>query len=126
MAGVSPVSVGTATCAVITDLAPAPMAARNGASSRSRSTSRLTSTTGTSRWESTRVAPWPGKCLTQAATRTDCRPSTAATVCRATRSGTVPNDLVPMTGLSASVLTSALGAMSRLMPQAASSEPMAR
>ena len=72
------------------------------------------------------MAPWPGKCLTQAATFTDCRPWTAATVCLATSSGSSPNDLVPITGLSASVLTSASGAMSRLMPQAASSEPIAR
>ena len=126
VAGRSPVSSGIATCAVMIDFAPASMAARNGTSSRSQSSSREARTTGISRWESWEVAPWPGKCFTQAATPSDCRPRTAATVCRATRSADEPNDRVPMTGLSSAVLMSATGPMSRFTPQAASSAAMAR
>ncbi len=47
-------------------------------------------TTGAARWESSTVSPWPGKCLTQAATPASASPCTAATPWRATRSGSAP------------------------------------
>ena len=51
-----------------------------------------------------RVAPWPGKCLAQAATPPACSPRTNATACRATSSGSAPNERSPITGLSGSEL----------------------
>ncbi len=96
--------------AVITALVPAAIAAWNGIRSRARSTSRSTSMTGIPWCESTAVSPWPGKCLEQAATPADCRPSTQAAVCRAHSSGSAPKERTPMTGLRGLELTSAVGA----------------
>ena len=72
------------------------------------------------------MLPCPGKCFAHAATPAACRPRTAAAACRATRSGSEPNDLIPMTGLSAAVFTSTDGARFTLMPRAARSWPSAR
>lgn len=102
------------------------MAARNGGSSRSYSVFASTSMRGSAWWESTAVSPWPGKCLVQAATPVDCRPSTQAAVCRATRSLLAPKERTPMTGLSGLALTSAEGAQSKLTPQAARRRPSSR
>ncbi len=106
---------------VMTDATPASTAARKGASSRSWSTSRVTSTRGSPWCESTTVSPWPGKCFAQAATPVDCRPSTQAAVWRATRAGSSPKLRTPMTGLSGEELTSTSGARSSPMPSAVSS-----
>ena len=126
VAGRSPVMAGTRMWAVITARTPASMAAAKGGRSRRRSTSSGASMTGRSWWESVMVAPWPGKCLAQAATPASCNPSTAAAACAATRAGSAPNERVPITGLSSAVFTSTVGAMSRVTPREASSTPIAR
>ena len=74
VAGPSPVSAGTRMCAVMIARTPASTTAANGGRSRSRSSAADTSTVGSSWWESATVAPWPGKCLAQAATPADWRP----------------------------------------------------
>ena len=53
---------------------PAAATARKGTSSTRASRSRSCSTRGRSRWLSTLVSPWPGKCLAQAATPSLWRP----------------------------------------------------
>jgi hypothetical protein len=63
-------------CALMTARVPAAIAARNGCSSRSSRVLASRSMCGIAWWESTLVSPWPGKCLVQAATPVDCRPST--------------------------------------------------
>lgn len=123
VAGRSASSAGSRMCALITDLVPAAIAARNGSRSRACTVSRSTSIRGTAWWESTAVSPCPGKCLTQAATPALCRPVTNAAVCRATSSGSAPKDRTPMTGLCRLELTSADGAQSRVTPHAASRLP---
>jgi len=126
VAGRSPVSTGTRMCAVITAWVPALMAAANGARSRSRNSSMGTSTVGSSRCESELVAPWPGKCLAQAATPTDWRPVIAAAAWAATFGASAPKARVPMMGFSSVVLTSMVGARFRLNPAASRSSPIAR
>ena len=126
VAGASPVSSGTRRWPGITPRTPAAMAAANGGRSRRRSRSRLACTVTMPWWESALVLPCPGKCFAHAATPAACRPRTAAAACRATRSGSAPNDRMPMTGLSAAVFTSTDGARFTLMPRAARSWPSAR
>ncbi len=116
---------GTRMCAVMIDWTPASIAARKGTSSRARSVSRSTSIVGSSRCESARVDPCPGKCFAHAATPTAWSPVTNAAVCRATSAGSEPNERTPMIGLRSSELMSATGARSRLTPAAASSPPIA-
>ena len=111
--------------AVISDCTPASIAARNGTSSRATSVSRSTSIDGSSRCESARVAPCPGKCFAHAATPIRWSPATNAAVWRATSPGSEPNERTPMIGFCSSEFTSATGARSRLTPQAASSPPIA-
>src|SRR5207248_1756484 len=101
-----------------TERTPAPTAAANGASSCER-------LTGSSWCESARVAPWPGKCFAHAATPWACVPSTNACTCRATSSGSEPNERTPITGFSGSLFTSATGARFQLIPIAASSPAIA-
>ena len=105
---------------------PALIAASNGGRSRRRSSARPPSMVAMASWVSVPVRPWPGKCLVQAATPADCRPATAAAVCRDTRPVSAPKDRVPMAGLSAAPSTSAHGARLKLIPSAARSEPIAR
>ena len=126
VAGASLVSAGTRMWAVMIDLVPASIAAANGGRSRSCSNSTDASTVGSSRWESATVAPWPGKCLAQAATPACWSPSTAAAAWAATSFGSAPKLRVPMMGLSSAVLTSTVGARSRLIPASSSSAPIAR
>ena len=76
--------------------------------------------------ESTAVSPCPGKCLATAPTPEDCRPRTAATTWRDTRSGSAPKLRTPMTGFSGLLLMSATGAKFMVMPSPRSSVPMAR
>ena len=78
------------------------------------------------RWESTSVAPWPGKCFAQAATPPAWRPVTNAATWRETSAGSEPNERTPITGLSGLVLTSATGARSSVIPTARSSSASAR
>ncbi len=75
------------------------MAATNGGRSRRAISSIEPETVAIASWLSTLVLPWPGKCLTHAATPADCSPVTAAAACRATRSGSAPNDLRPDDGI---------------------------
>ena len=96
----------------MTACVPEAIAARNGSSAASRSPS----TTGRSRWESTDVSPWPGKCLAQAATPCRCVPSTKAATWRATSPGSEPKLRTPITGLCASTFTSATGARFTFTP----------
>ncbi len=76
VAGRSGSRAGTRMWALMTARVPASIAARNGTSSRERSTSASASMRGSAWWESTAVSPWPGKCLVQAATPADCSPVT--------------------------------------------------
>src|SRR5216684_4289553 len=71
------------------------------------------------------VSPWPGKCLTHAATPASCSPATHAADCRATGAAWAPNARTPITGLIGLLFTSATGARSRSMPAAARSAPAA-
>ncbi len=64
-------------CAVMIDCTPASIAARNGSSA----TSSSSSTTGSARCESTDVSPCPGKCFAHAATPAPCSPRTNAATC---------------------------------------------
>ncbi len=126
LAGRSPVSSGSRRCPGMMAAAPAAMAAWNGGRSRRQTSARSPAIDATTSCVSARVLPWPGKCLAVAATPADCRPSTAAAACRDTRSGSAPNDRVPMAGFSASSSTSTHGARSTLIPSWARSVPIAR
>ena len=109
----------TTTCAVITARTPASTAARNGSELRPG----RRPTTGSSRCESCRVSPWPGKCLAQAATPAPLR-ARARTPRRGARRAPAPSRRrgSPITGLSGFVFTSATGAQVRgSTPTAASS-----
>ena len=88
---------------------PAAASARNGTSSTRSSRSRSCSMRGRSRWLSTLVSPWPGKCLAQAATPSRCSPSAKATAWRATSSGSREKLRSPITGFAGLVSTSATG-----------------
>ena len=106
---------------VITASTPASMTARNGTSSRARTTSIGWRTTGRSRCESTVVSPWPGKCLAHAATPAACKPpDEGRAVARRRAAGSAPNERTPMTGLAGLLLTSTHGARSSVIPAAAS------
>ena len=59
----SPRTPGRAMCAVITASTPSSTAARKGTSSTRSRRSRSARIAGSSRWESTSVSPWPGKCF---------------------------------------------------------------
>ena len=109
-------------CAVMIVCTPAAIAARNGTSASSISPS----TVGSSRCESSAVAPWPGKCFAHAATPFACRPVTNAATWRATSSGSAPKARIPITGFCGFTFTSATGAKSRFTPTAASSAPIER
>ncbi len=101
---------GKTMCAVMTESTPAAIAALNGgASSRSHSAFEWVMT-GRSTWLSVPVSPWPGKCLTVAATPAARNPRTCAATRPATACGELPKDRTPMTGLAGSTLTSASGA----------------
>ena len=104
---------------------PALIAASNGGRSTSRRSASPPSMVARASWVSVPVRPCPGKCLVHAATPAPCSPATAAAVCRDTRPVSAPNDRVPMAGLSAAPSTSAHGAMSKLIPSAARSAPIA-
>ena len=69
------------------------------------------------------VSPCPGKCLAAAMTPAACNPATPARTCRATASGSSPNERVPMMEFSGLLFTSAAGARSALRPAARSSWP---
>ena len=87
---------------------------RGTAPARARAAPRAARRPGAARGASrSAVSPWPGKCLAQAATPADCRPSTQAAACRATSAGSAPKLRTPMTGLSGEELTSTSGARSR-------------
>ncbi len=118
-------TAGTITCAVITARTPAATAAAKGGRSRWRRVAASMSSTGSPTCESVRVPPCPGKCLAQAATPADCRPSTKALACRDTRSVSLPKPRSPMTGLSGSEPTSTTGARTRSIPAARLWRPMA-
>ncbi len=66
--------------------------------------------TGSPKWESVPVSPWPGKCLADELTRWSCRPRTAAVTFDATSWGREENDRTPITGLAGLTLTSLSGA----------------
>src|SRR5699024_4900480 len=71
----------TITCALITLAAPPRSAGTNPARCRRSNSSRSRATRASERCESTSLAPSPGKCLRQAATPVDCRPSIHARQC---------------------------------------------
>ena len=96
---------------------PAAIAAVNGGRSRWQHRAVEPSTVAIVSCVSIRVLPWPGKCLAHAATPAACRPVTAAAACLATSAVSAPKDRVPITGLSAAVLTSTDGARSTLIAE---------
>src|SRR6266511_524565 len=113
-------------CAVITVVAPAANAARNGTRSRTRSVAR-SSMMSTVVWcVSWGVIPWPGKCFGVVATPAASDPRTHAATNAATRSGSSPNERIPITGLRGSALTSQTGAWFSVMPSARRPSPTAR
>ena len=71
----------------MTAAVPASMAATNGTSSRAASVDMSTFSTGSARWLSSAVSPWPGKCLAHAATPADCSPRVHAATWAATAVG---------------------------------------
>ena len=82
---------------------------------------------GSSRWLSTAVSPWPGKCFAQAATPSrPASPALKATAWRATSPGSREKLRSPITGFAGFVSTSATGAKSRSTRRSASSRPSAR
>ena len=102
VAGESASQADTTTCEVMTAAAPALTADRERHAAPGRpGRRRAASTRGSARWLSRSVSPWPGQCLTQAATPVSCRPSVQAATCVATSDGSAPKLRVPMTGLSA-------------------------
>ena len=124
-AGRSPVSSGTRRWLGMIARTPARIAASNGGRSRTCRSRSEPSTVAMTSCESSRVLPWPGKCLAHAATPADCRPVTAAAACRATSAVSEPKARVPMIGLSAAVLTSTDGARLTLIPSWRRSAPRA-
>ena len=98
---------------VITAATPASKVAANGTSSRAVRVAASAVTTGSSRWLSWSVSPWPGKCLEHAATPVSWTPITQAAACAATSAASDPKLRVPMTGLSGVLLTSATGPRTR-------------
>src|SRR5438132_11223108 len=78
---------------------PLLIAAANGLSSRFRRTSSGASMIGSSRWESTLVSPWPGKCLPQARTPLASIWVKNESAFSVTASGVFPKDRAAMTGL---------------------------
>ena len=126
VAGAVGSTADTRRCEVITAAVPASTAAANGSSSLATSTESSTSRTGRLRWLSCAVSPWPGKCLTHAATPVSWSPSSQAATCTATFAGSAPKLRTPITGLSGLLFTSATGPRSRSIPTAASSAPIAR
>ena len=83
-------SAGMDRCAVMTAPTPAAIAARNGTISTCSSRARSAPSTGSARWESVRVSPCPGKCLTVASTPPAWTPRTNAATNRPTVSGSSP------------------------------------
>ena len=126
VAGSSGSSRGSSRCEVITASVPADTAARNGGRSRAATVAASSGTTGSVRWLSEEVEPWPGKCLAHAETPACCRPVTQAAVWRAATAGSAEKLRTPITGLSAAAFTSATGPRSRVTPRPASSAPIAR
>jgi hypothetical protein len=86
----------------------------------------VASTTGSRRWESTVVAPWPGKCLPTGATPPAVRPRMNATAARPAVAGSAPKERSPMTPSQRAPVTSSTGARSAVTPRAARSRPVAR
>ncbi len=119
-------TAGSAMCALITAAAPAAIALRNGASSSVSRRARVAVTTGSARWESVSVSPWPGKCLMVAATPAPCSPSTNAAPRRETAPGSSPNERTLITGFAGLLFTSIAGANATWMPIARDSRPMMR
>jgi hypothetical protein len=105
-----PLTAGTAPCPDIASRAPAAKALRNGTNSRASSTSRAASTTASPWWVSVETCPFPGTCLTVAATPAACSPRTIAAPCRPTAAGESPNDRTPSAGLAGFVARSRTGA----------------
>ncbi len=104
----------------MTDDAPAANAARNGTRSRARIVARSSFTSTVVTCVSYAVAPCPGKCFAVDATPAPSDPRTQAAANAATRSGSSPNERVPMTRFRGSTLTSHTGAWSTVSPSARS------
>ena len=123
VAGCSGSRAGNMMCDVMTMSTPQSTAARKGTSSRRPSAWRSPSTRARPRCVSMLLSPCPGKCLAAAMIPASWRPATAARTCRATASGSSPNDRMPMMEFSGLLFTSAAGARSAFRPAARSSSP---
>ena len=102
------------------------MAAWKGGSSTESSRSRPWGISGSARWESVLVSPWPGKCLAQASTPSAWQPRTNAAA-RAADAGTVsPQARTLITGLAGLLLTSQTGPSTQLSPSSRAWRPVQR
>ena len=82
--------------------------------------------TGKSRWESTLVSPWPGKCLAQASTPVACTPRVKAAARSLAVCGVSPQARTLITGLAGLLFTSHTGPSTQFSPRARASRPVQR
>ena len=126
VAGRSPSRAAISRWAVITLATPAAMAARKGGSSTASSRSRLWRRSGSSRWESLLVSPWPGKCLAQQSTPSAWAPRRKAAARVAAVAGSSPQARTLITGLAGLLLTSQTGPSTQFRPSSRAWRPVQR
>jgi len=118
-------SAGYMTCAVMSAGIAARAARRKGSSSRRRSVSLRVRTTGSSKWESADVSPWPGKCFPTGRIPRESDPFANAIPKAAAARGSSEKARSPMTGLRGLLSTSRTGAKFTSIPTARSSAAVA-
>ena len=100
---------GMLICPTMTMSVPAAISLLKGYNSRVSSLSMLYGNTGSARWESTLVSPWPGKCFAQPATPPSCRPKSIVVANLLTFSLSSPNERKLTICLSGLLLRSTAG-----------------
>ena len=126
VAGRAPSRASSSRWAVITLATPAAIAARKGGNSTASSRSRLWRSSGSSRWESLAVSPWPGKCLAQQSTPSAWAPRRKAAARREAVAGSSPQARTLITGLAGLLLTSQTGPSTQFRPSSRAWRPVQR